>query len=143
MRRCFRAIAAVLALAVSPQSSAQPAGAQPVPDGGASVVMRCRDCGVIQSVREVQKPREGAVGGAGPMGFVVYIPIGPGREKAEPYVGSVGNREWQDIATNTSYEFAVRMDDGDFRLIRRDGPSNLQVGERVRVRGDHIERWQP
>ncbi len=138
MRCCGHAMAALLLFAALPNAVAQPA-----PNGGPSIVMRCRDCGIIQSVREVQRQREGAVGGAGPMGFVVYIPIGAGREKGESYVGSVGNREWQNIATSTSYEFTVRMDDGDFRLIRRDGPSDFQIGERVRVRGDRIERWTP
>jgi hypothetical protein len=33
------------------------------------------------------------------------------------------------------------MDDGDFRLVSKDGVSDLQVGDRVRLEGNRIERW--
>jgi len=139
--RCLAA-AAALSLA-SLQAAAQPA-TTPLPDGGVSVVMRCRDCGVIHSIREVQRTREGAastVGGGAPVGFVVYIPIGPGRSGEDSYVGSVGSREWQNRTTRTYYEFTVRMDDGDYRVVPKDGMSDLQVGDRVRIIDGRIERW--
>lgn len=140
MRFRHFAAAAVLALAALPQAFAQSAPT-PVPD---SIIMRCRDCGVIHSVREVQRAREGApatVGGGAPIGFVLYIPTGPGASRGDAYVGSVGTREWQNLTTSTSYEYTVRMDDGDFRLVQRQGVSDLQVGERVRVTDGRIERW--
>ena len=153
MRRRYIAAAAALAAA---QAYAQPA-TTPLPDGNVSVVMRCRDCGVIHSVREVQRQRDSAptnssggqatdtapanVGGGQPVGFVVYIPMGPGRDRENSYVGSVGTREWQNLTTSTSYEYTIRMDDGDYRTARRIGVSDLQVGDRVRIVDGRIERW--
>jgi outer membrane lipoprotein SlyB len=134
----FFAAVAMLSLAAQSQALAQPA-TTPIPD---SIIMRCRDCGVINSIREVQRQREGAasnVGAGSPIGLVIYIPSGPARGDA--YVGSVGSREWQNITTITSYEFTVRMDDGDFRSVQKEGVSDLRVGERVRMNGGRIERW--
>ena len=133
--------AAILSLAALPQVLAQPAGTTQVPD---SVVMRCKQCGTINAVREVQQARQGATPGLGPeapIGLVIYIPMGPGRNKTDSFAGSVGNREWQNRINNTRYEFTVRMDDGDFRLVQKDGVSDLRVGDRVRLDGERIERW--
>jgi outer membrane lipoprotein SlyB len=143
MARRFAA-AAILSLAALPQALAQPAGTTPVPDGGVSVVMRCKQCGVINSIREIQQARDGATPGLGPdspVGLVLYIPMGPGRKKDEPFAGSVGNREWQNRINSTRYEITVRMDDGDYRLVQKNGVSDLQVGDRVRLDGTRIERW--
>ncbi len=140
-RRCF-AIAAMCFLAALPETLAQSA-VPPLPEGTSSVIIRCRDCGVIHSIREVQQQREGAasgVRGAGPVGLVIYIPTGPGRNRESSYVGAVGTREWQNLTTSTRYEFTVRMDNGDFRVAQKVGVSDLQVGDRVRLIGGSIER---
>ncbi|MCE9638992.1 MAG: hypothetical protein K8S22_02385 [Betaproteobacteria bacterium] len=140
MLRLFLA-AAVLSLAPLPPALAQPAGATPVPD---SIIVRCRQCGTINSIREVQQYREGATPNAGadaPIGLVIYIPMGPGRNKSDSFAGSVGNREWQNRVSNTRYEFTVRMDDGDFQLVQKNGASDFRVGERVRVDRGQLERW--
>lgn len=144
MPRQITAAAALLSLALMPQALAQPAGTTPIPDGGVSVVMRCKECGIINSIREVQRAREGTTPGLGPdspVGLVIYIPMGPGRSNASSFAGSVGNREWQNRINSTHYEFTVRMDDGDFRLVQKDGVSDLQVGDRVKLYGGRIERW--
>ena len=142
------AAAAALSLATLPQVLAQPAGTTPLQDGGVSVVMRCRDCGVISSIREAQQARQGTspgtspgMGGDSPVGLVIYIPMGPGRNRADSYAGSVGSREWQNRINSTHYEFTVRMDDGDFRLVQKDGISDLQVGDRVRLERGQLVRW--
>jgi hypothetical protein len=138
-------IAAVFALAALGEVFAQPAGTRPAPDSPVnSVVMRCRQCGVINSVREVQQQRDGVTPGLGPdapVGLVLYIPVGPGSRQGEGFAGSVGNREWQNRIATTRYEYTVRMDDGDFRIVNKDGISDLQVGDRVRVDGGRIERF--
>ena len=142
MPRQFAA-AAILSLAALPQALAQPAGTVPIPDGGTSVVMRCKECGVINAIREIQQRREGATPGLGPdapIGLVIYIPMGAGRSKSDSFAGSVGNREWQNRINTTRYEFTVRMDDGDYRLVEKNGVSDLQVGDRVKVDGTRIER---
>ena len=53
----------------------------------------------------------------------------------------MGNREWQNRISTTRYEFTVRMDDGEFRVVNKDGVSDLRVGDRVRVDGGRIERF--
>ncbi len=139
LRYCLTA--SILALAALPPAYAQPAGATAVPD---SVVMRCRQCGVVNAVREIQQTREGTTPGLGvdsPVGLVLYIPMGPGRRQGDAFAGSVGNREWQNRINSTRYEFTVRMDDGDFKVVNKDGLSDLQVGDRVRIDGNRIERW--
>lgn len=144
MTRPFAA-AALLALAALPQVYAQPAGTTLVPDGGVnSVVMRCRQCGVVNSIREIQQQREGTTPGLGPdspVGLVLYIPVGPGSKQSDSFAGSVGNREWQNRISTTRYEFTVRMDDGEFRVVNKDGVSDLRIGDRVRIDGGRIERF--
>jgi outer membrane lipoprotein SlyB len=142
--RRYAAAAAILSLAALPQVLAQPAGTQPVPDGNFSVVMRCKECGVINSIREIQQRRDGVTPGLGPdspVGLVIFIPIGPGSEKGDSFAGSVGNKEWQNRLNSTRFEYTVRMDNGDFRMVQKDGVSNLQVGDRVRLDRGGIERW--
>ena len=137
--------AALLSLAVLPDAYPQPAGTTPLPDSSVnSVVMRCRQCGIVNSIREVQQQREGTTPGLGvdsPVGLVLYIPVGPGSRQGDAFAGSVGNREWQNRISTTRYEFTVRMDDGDFRVVNKDGVSDLRVGDRVRVDGGRIERF--
>ena len=141
MPRRYAAVA-ILSLAALPQVLAQPAGTSQVQD---SIMMRCSQCGVINSIREVQQQREGATPGLGrdmPVGLVISISSSPG-SRSDSFAGSVGNREWQNRINSTRYEFTVRMDDGNFRLVQKDGVSDLQVGDRVRVDGGRIERWNP
>jgi len=139
--RAYFAAALFALAALQDEAPAQPAGSTPIPD---SVVMRCRQCGVINSIRETQQQREGQTPGLGPdspVGLVLYIPMGPGSKQGDAFAGSVGNREWQNRISSTRYEYTVRMDDGDFRLVSKDGVSDLQVGDRVRLEGNRIERW--
>jgi len=142
MARQFVAAVAICSLAALHYAVAQPA-ATPVPDSGSSVVMRCKDCGVINSIREIQQPRQvtpaGVASGA-LVGLVVYIPLGRGANETGSYAGAVGSREWQQRTTSTRYEITVRMDDGDFRLVQKDGTSDLRLGDRVRLSGGQIER---
>lgn len=138
-------LAAVLLFTSLPSAYPQSAGMQPAPEGSVkSVVMRCRECGIVNSIREVQQSREGATPGLGPdspVGLVLYIATGPGSKRGDGFAGSVGNREWQNRISTTRYEYTVRMDDGDFRVVGRDGVSDLHVGDRVRVDGGRIERF--
>ena len=143
MARQFLAAIAVCSLAALHQVVAQPA-ATPVPDGGVSVVMRCKDCGVINSIREIQQPRQETPSGAASgslVGLVLYVPLGRGAKETGSYAGAVGSREWQQRTSSTRYEFTVRMDDGDFRSVQKDGISALRVGDRVRLSSGQIERW--
>ncbi|MDB5809080.1 MAG: hypothetical protein JWN94_1202 [Betaproteobacteria bacterium] len=139
--QCSLVAAAMMSLAALPQVLAQPAGTTTVPN---SVVFRCKQCGVVNAIREVQQTREGTTPGLGPdapVGLVLYIPTGPGSRQGGQFAGSVGNREWQNRISSTTYEFTVRMDDGDYRVVTKNGVSDLQIGDRVRVDGGRIERF--
>jgi outer membrane lipoprotein SlyB len=143
MTRLFVATVAICSLATVHQVVAQPA-ATLVPDSDISVVMRCKDCGIINSIREIQQPRQGTppgVASGSPVGLVLYIPLGRGASETGSYAGPVGSREWQQRTIITHYEFTVRMDDGDFRLVYKDGTSDLRLGDRVRLSRGQIERW--
>jgi outer membrane lipoprotein SlyB len=144
MARQLVAAIAICSLAALHQVVAQPA-ATPVPDSGISVVMRCKDCGVINSIREIQQPRKVTPTGeafGSLVGLVIYIPVGRGANETGSYAGAVGSREWQQRTSSTRYEITVRMDDGDFRLVHKDGTSDLRVGDRVRLSRGQIDRWE-
>jgi len=117
-------------------------GTAPMPDANVSVVMRCQDCGSIESIREIHDGRTLSTAGAAsasPVGLVMYIPLGRKTETDKAYVGSAGSREWQERTANTRYEFSVRMDNGSYRLIPRQGVSDFVVGDRVKVSQTQFE----
>ena len=139
MPRQLAAVVAALSIAATCQVDAQ-RSTEAVRD----VIMRCQDCGTIESIREVQEARSPSTPGtasASPIGLVMYIPLGRTTEADKSYVGSVGTREWQARTNNTRYEFTVRMDDGNYRMVARQGVSDLGIGDRVKVTQSQIERW--
>ena len=143
MPRQFAAVVAILSIAVTYQVDAQ-RSTEPVRDAGVSVVMRCQDCGSIQSIREVQEARAVSPPGtdsASPVGLVMYIPLGRKTGTQNAFVGSVGSRQWQERTANARYEFIVRMDDGNYRTVSRQGVSDFTVGDRVKVNQLQIEHW--
>ena len=106
--------------------------------------MRCQDCGTVQSIREAQQarlasPQDPASGS--PVGLVMSVPLGRKPAPERPFVGSVGSRQWQERTSNTRYEFIVRMDDGSYRTVSRQGVSDFKVGDRVKVNQLQIEHW--
>jgi outer membrane lipoprotein SlyB len=134
---------AVLSIAAACPVDAQQS-TEPVRDAGVSVVMRCQDCGTIQSIREVQETRavsSPGTGSASPIGLVMNIPLGRKTGTDDRYVGSVGSRHWQERTTSTRYEFTVRMDDGNYRTVPRQGVSDFSTGDRVKVTQWQIEHW--
>jgi hypothetical protein len=135
--RQFAAVVAVLSIAATDQVDAQ-RSTEPVPDAGVSVVMRCQDCGTIQSIREAQEARAVSPPGtasASPIGLVMNIPLGRKTGTDDRYVGSVGSRQWQKRTINTRYEFIVRMDDGNYRTVSRQGVSDFSIGSSCRRLG--------
>jgi outer membrane lipoprotein SlyB len=134
---------AVLSIAATYEVDAQ-RSTEPVRDAGMSVVMRCQDCGSIQSIREAQEARAASPPGtasASPVGLVMYIPLGRKAGAESAFVGSAGSRQWQERTTNARYEFIVRMDDGNYRTVSRQGVSDFTVGDRVKVNQLQIEHW--
>ena len=109
----------------------------------------CNDCGRILSIRETQVERKPGVpqafqgsaagtssgpGGPNLVGAVVYLPLG-NDSSARPFVGGVGTPEMRERFQETSYEIAVRLDDGAMRFIQRYDGTRYRVGDRVRLPG--------
>jgi len=141
--RKFAVIAATLSIAAACEVDAQLVEL-PARDAGVSVVIRCNDCGTIESIREVQETRAALTPGtapASPIGLVMYIPLGRKTETNDAYVGSVGTRQWQERTASTRYEITVRMDDGSYRFIPRQGVSDFAVSNRVKVTQLEIEHF--
>jgi outer membrane lipoprotein SlyB len=136
-------VVAALSIAASYEVDAQRT-TEPARDAGMSVVMRCQDCGTIQSIREVQASRAVSPAGtdsASPVGLVMSIPLGRKARTENAFVGSAGSRQWQERTANARYEFIVRMDDGNYRTVSRQGVSDFTVGDRVKVNQLQIEHW--
>jgi hypothetical protein len=134
-------IAAVLSIAATCSVGAQQTTE---PNAGASVVMRCQNCGTIQSIREAQQSRPASPDGldsGSPVGLVMSVPLGRKPAPERPFVGSVGSRQWQDRTSNSRYEFIIRMDDGSYRTVSRQGISDFRGGDRVKVNQLQIEHW--
>jgi len=102
----------------------------------------CADCGVIESVREVDAKGKasglGAVGGA-VVGGLLGNQVGAGRGKdAMTVAGAVGgavagNEVEKRVKTTRSYEVTVRLNDGTTRVINESGQPAWHTGDKVRI----------
>lgn len=119
--------------------AARAATAQPARNTVAAV--KCAECGVIESVRQVEQRGEGtglgAAGGA-VVGGLLGHQVGGGRGKdVMTVVGAVGgavagNQIEKQVKSTTGYEITVRFDDGSSRVF----PSNeatWRSGDKVKV----------
>ena len=98
----------------------------------------CEGCGVVRSVKRVEKPqritpqeRESTAG------FVAQVPIGGDK----PVVGSSADTREQLKPPVVSWEVVVRLDDGRYQLVVQDDAGNLREGDKVRIdRGKVVPR---
>ena len=102
----------------------------------------CHDCGVIESVREVEKTGAGSGVGAvagGVAGGVLGRQTGGGRGRdVMTVLGAIGgafagNAIEKNVKKVKSYEIAIRFDDGTSRLIAQDSPPAWRSGDKVRL----------
>jgi outer membrane lipoprotein SlyB len=102
----------------------------------------CRDCGVIESVREIKTQGEGSGLGAvagGVLGGVLGHQVGGGRGKdVATVLGAVGgavagHQVEKNVRTGSKYEVAVRFDDGSSQVFRQDQAPAWRSGDRVKV----------
>jgi outer membrane lipoprotein SlyB len=87
-----------------------------VPTSNARARPRCPECGVIVSMREIQRHDEDS--GPGAAGGV-----------------TAGNRDATRVKSTKSYEIIVRMADGSRRVIHDAKPASWRTGEQVIVIG--------
>lgn len=109
---------------------------------------KCAECGVIESVREVENQGQasglGAVGGA-VVGGVLGNQVGGGRGKdIMTVVGAVGgavagNQIEKKVKSTKSYEITVRFEDGSTRVLSEANPPAWKPGDRVKVVNGQIQ----
>ena len=102
----------------------------------------CSECGVVQSVNEVDTKGKGsgagAVGGA-VVGGVVGHQVGEGDDrKIGAVVGAVaggllGNEIEKEVKTSKSFDITVRFDDGSSRVLNEANATAWRVGDKVKV----------
>ncbi|MCB1906578.1 MAG: glycine zipper 2TM domain-containing protein [Rhodocyclaceae bacterium] len=104
----------------------------------------CAECGVIESVTPVRLPGAGSGAGAiagGVVGGVIGNRVGKGLGRDLATIGGAvlggfaGNRIEREVKTTTAYDVAVRLDDGQRRVVRVNGLPSWRAGDRVAVRG--------
>jgi outer membrane lipoprotein SlyB len=128
----------------APAPAAAPA-ALPAPVGGGAppaMAVTCRDCGVVEFVREVEKAGQaggtGAVAG-GVAGAVVGRGISNDRNRtfgtiAGGVAGAVaGHQIEKAVKTSKYWEVIVRFEDGTARTYQQEQQPPWRQGDRVRV----------
>lgn len=128
--------------------NAPPAGYGPPPDYVAPPTKIeqpkpiCHECGVIESVREIEKTGEGSGLGAvagGVAGGLLGRQTGGGRGRdVMTVLGAIGgavagNAVEKNVKKVKNYEVAIRFDDGSSRLITQDNPPAWRSGDRVKI----------
>ena len=130
------------ASAPKPRSSYEPRTAPVLAANAPPVRVKCAECGVVESTREVatrgQGTGLGAVGGA-VVGGLLGNQVGNGGGKdIATVVGAVGgglagNEIEKRVKTTKSYEVTVHLDDGSSRVIPQAAPPSWRAGDRVRI----------
>jgi len=102
----------------------------------------CYDCGVVESVREVEKKGEGSGAGAvvgGIAGGLLGRQTGGGRGRdAMTVLGAIGgavagNAIEKNVKKVKSYEINIRFEDGTNRVIAQDTAPAWRSGDKVRL----------
>lgn len=103
---------------------------------------RCDECGVVETVREVETKGQGsglgAVGG-GVVGGLLGHQVGGGRgQDVMTVVGVVGgamagNEVEKRSKSTRSYAITIRMDDGSIRTINEANAPQWRAGDKVKV----------
>jgi outer membrane lipoprotein SlyB len=102
-----------------------------------AAVATCAECGVIESVREVDAKGKGS--GLGVVGGLLGNQVGAGRGKGVmTVVGAVGgalagNEVEKRVKTTKSYEVTVRLNDGSSRVISEANLPTWRTGDKVKV----------
>jgi len=121
---------------------AAPAASVAPPPPAPVVAAICRECGVIEEVRQVEKTGQasgaGAVGGA-VLGGVLGHQVGSGRGKEVATIlgalggGLAGNQVEKNVKKTVEYQIVVRYEDGSRGLITQATPPSWRKGDKVKV----------
>jgi outer membrane lipoprotein SlyB len=127
---------------VASVAKARPPAVEQVLPVRVAAAAKCAECGVIESVREIDAKGAGsglgAVGG-GVLGGLLGNQVGGGRgQDVMTVVGVVGgavagNEVEKRVKATKSYEIVVRMNDGSSRVISQANATNWRIGEKVKI----------
>ena len=119
------------------------------------VASKCRDCGVLRSIREIRTERELrrpdiyvtspqylATRQDDPprIGPVLSFSWGERNEQTQTRVGALGSPRMPLRFVDISYECLVKFDDGRSALIEQDDVANLRIGDRVQMMDKMVVR---
>jgi hypothetical protein len=103
----------------------------------------CDECGVVRSIREINKRRTPVFDNSSSVrstpydtrvvGALVVLPFGAGSGSTSAYAGGVGTPEMSARLGELSYQVTLRMDDGSYRSMDQIDGNRYSVGDRVRV----------
>lgn len=114
----------------------------------------CRDCGIVRSIRNVERNRESRRGVPTYMTSDQYL---DGRRYSEPvvgpvfgmtfgkgqeprsFVGAAGSSTMREQALEIYAQITVRFDDGRYGRFEQDNAAGLRVGDRVIVVNEKVE----
>jgi outer membrane lipoprotein SlyB len=120
----------------------QPRSVEKVRPAARTPVAICAECGVVQSVLEIDAKGEGsglgAAGGAVVGGILGHQVGGGDGKKIMTVVGAVGgavagNEIEKRVKTTKSYEITVRFDDGSSRVFTEANVPSWRNGDKVKV----------
>ena len=131
--RSWPACVALVFLPAWAQSPASAPGAV-----GAQTPAACADCGVVRSVRPVEKQSKPATDAGKPSGLVATVPLGGGKVQ----VGSSTKLGNDVVLTERTWDVVVRLDDGRFRVVSVGEAPGVAEGDRVRVEGTRLVKLQ-
>jgi outer membrane lipoprotein SlyB len=144
MKRTFEFACALVALALWSVAATAQNPSSTAPGTPAPPSASCTTCGVVESIRYVEKKGEGSGVGAiagGVLGGVLGHQIGSGRgNTAATIVGAgagayAGNEVEKNAKKKSYYVVAVRLDNGRMRTITQGARPGVREGDRVKIVG--------
>ena len=136
------------AKAETPKPAAKPkhvAQAKPAP----AKKTTCDNCGVVISVNEVELKGKGSGVGViagGVAGGVVGNQVGQGTGRDLATIAGIvggaiaGNKIEENIKKTRVYDVAVKMENGEERVLRFETAPGVMAGDKVKIEGDKIVR---
>jgi outer membrane lipoprotein SlyB len=144
MKRSFEFACALVALALWSVAATAQNPSSMAPGTAAPPSASCITCGVVESIRYVEKKGEGSGVGAiagGVLGGVLGHQVGSGRgNTAATIVGAgagayAGNEVEKNAKKKSYYVVAVRLDNGRMRTITQGARPGVREGDRVKIVG--------
>jgi len=129
----------LVARAEPPQQVAQAVVPPPPPP---VVAATCRECAVIEEVREIEKAGQASGGGAAAgavVGGVLGHQVGSGRGKDVATVlgavggGFAGHQIEKNVRKTKEYQIFVRYEDGTKGLFTQETPPSWRPGDKVKI----------